>query len=378
MPTLQAVRTYHLISADSHVNEPPDLWVDRMPARFADRAPRMERFDEGDAWIFEGVADPMPIGLNACAGMDPPMRRSWVRWDEIRAGGYDPKVRIQEIDRDGVDAEVLYPTPRMAQAIHAQEDPEFHLAMVQAYNDWLTEYAEHDLARFRGLAMLPNRGVEQALAEIERVADRPAIGGFVIGRYPSGELTPQPADDPVWAALVERELTLNIHVSLTTGMPAGSVSRPLPGAGRFNAMTGHLIDLVFSGVLDRFPTLRVVAAEVDCGWLPYFKEQIDDNYRRFKHNHALDLFPSEYIERNVHFTYVTDTYGIDNRDRIGVERILWSSDYPHASSSWPETWPAVQASMSGVPAAERDLMLVGNAARLYGFAQAAESPTGAK
>ena len=120
-------------------------------------------------------------------------------------------------------------------------------------------------------------------------------------------------------------------------------------------------------MLERFADLQVVFAEVDCGWVPYFKEQIDDNYRRFRHNHPLDLFPSEYVERNVHFTYVTDTYGVDNRDRVGVERILWSSDYPHASSSWPDSWVGVQASMSGVPAAERELMLVGNAARLYGF-----------
>ncbi len=215
--------------------------------------------------------------------------------------------------------------------------------------------------------MLPNRGVGQAVGEIERIADRPGIGGFVIGRYPGGTWQPRPDDDPVFARLVERSLPLHIHVALTAGMPAAVNTGPLPGAGRFNAMTGHLIDLVFSGVLDRHPDLVFVAAEVDCGWVPYFKEQIDDNYLRFRHNHALDLFPGEYIERNVHFTYVTDTYGVDNRDRVGVERILWSSDYPHASSSWPNSWVGVNASMSGVASDERDLMLVGNASRLYGF-----------
>jgi uncharacterized protein len=369
-PAQQASRTrriYHLISADSHINEPPDLWTSRMPSRFGDRTPRMVQLDQGDAWVFDGGPGPMPFGLNACAGMDFTMRTPWVRFDDIRRGGWDPAARLAELDRDQVDGEVLYPTPRLSQAVAAQADPDLHLAMVQAYNDWLSEFVGYDPSRLRAVFYLPNRGLKQALAEVERVASRPGTAGFLINMYPAGTERPEPEDDALWARLVELGLPLNIHVGLVRGMPNQVNTRFLPGSNRHTAITDHLLDLIFTGVLERFPDLQVAAVEVDCGWVPYWKEQIDDNFRRFQHLHDLPLFPSEYLERQVHFVYVTDTYGVQNRHRIGVERVLWSTDYPHASSSWPNTWSAVQASMSGVPSEERQLILSGNAMRLYGF-----------
>jgi predicted TIM-barrel fold metal-dependent hydrolase len=361
---------YHLISSDSHVNEPPDLWVDRVPAALRDRVPRIEHFEQGDAWVVEGVAGPMPFGLNACAGQDFRLRQAWVRFDELRPGGYNPAARLAELDQAGVDAEVLYPTPRLMQSVYATTDVGLHVALVRAYNDWISEYADHDLTRFRALPVIPNRGIDHAMAEIERVGGRRSTGGFLIGAFSEGTLQPTAADDAVFASLVERHLPLNIHVSLSTTMPGLVNASPLPAAGRFNAATAHLIDFIFSGAFDRFPDLQVVFAEVDCGWVPYFKEQLDDGYQRYRHRLDLQLLPSEYVERHVHFGFVSDTYGIDNRHRIGVERMLWSSDYPHGNSNWPSIWPPVQAAMTRVPNDERQLMLVGNSSRLYGFGKA--------
>ncbi len=358
---------HHLISADSHINEPGDLWTSRVAAKWRDRVPRVERFEQGDAWVIEGMPGPMPIGLNACAGQDPRLRQNWVRFDEIRSGGWDPAVRIKEIEIAGVDAEVLYPTPRVAQTTAANTDPEMHLALVQAYNDWLHEYASYDLERFRALPMIPNRGTDQALAEIERVGGRPSTGGFLICAYPNGTTQPQPSDDPVFAVLEEQGHTLNIHVSLSTSLPMMLNTLALPAAGRFTGATGHLIDLIFSGVFDRFPNLNLVFAEVDCGWLPYFKEQLDDGYYRYRFRFDLKKLPSEYIEQHVHFTWVTDTFGVNNRHQIGVDKMLWSSDYPHGNSNYPNAWSATQASMAAVPLPEKQLMLVGNAQRLYHF-----------
>ncbi len=160
-----------LISGDSHVNEPGDLWTTRVPAKFRDRAPRIERFDEGDAWVIEGVADPINFGMNACAGLAPEDMHAWTRFEDMRSGGYDPSARLAEMDHDGVDAEVLYPTPRLAQGIVANTDTEFHLALVRAYNDWLSEYVALAPERFAGLALLPNRGATHAVAELERVLE---------------------------------------------------------------------------------------------------------------------------------------------------------------------------------------------------------------
>ena len=118
----------------------------------------------------------------------------WVRFEDIRRGGYDAAARIEEMQRDGVDAEVLYPTPRLFGAIVANQDPEYHLAMMRAYNDWLSEYVEAAPARFAGLAAIPNRGAEAAAEEIRRVQGRPGIRGFVMGCYPNGTLEPKPED----------------------------------------------------------------------------------------------------------------------------------------------------------------------------------------
>lgn len=357
-----------LISADSHVNEPGDLWIDRVPAKLRDRAPRIERFDEGDAWVIEGVDDPINFGMNACAGLPPEEMKGWCRFGEIRKGGYDPAVRLEEMAADGVDAEVLYPTPRLSQAVVANPDDEYHLAMIRAYNDWLSEYVAHAPARFGGLALLPACGAEAAIAEIERVMERPGMRGVVIGSYPNGTLAIADEDDKVWAVLEERRLPLSIHVSLSRTMPRAHKAK-LPGYGRFFDAPNRMIELVFDGTFDRHPELDVVFAEVDFGWVPYCKEQIDNNYQRLDpvSRFGLQRLPSEYIERHFHFGYMTDTFGLRNRHDVGVERILWSNDYPHISADWPHSWRTIQASMSGVPSHERELILAGNARRLYGF-----------
>jgi len=363
-----AGRRYRLISADSHVNEPPDLWSARVPAALRDRAPRIDHFGDGDAWVIEGVKDPINFGMNACAGLAPEEMRGWCRFEEIRRGGYDPAARLAEMDADSVDAEVLYPTPRLSQAIFANSDAEYHVAMVRAYNDWISEFAEYAPERFGALAMLPNVGVEAALAEIDRVLERRGVRGVVMGRYPNGSLEIMPEDEKVFGALAERGVPLSIHVSLAAGMPAAHRAK-LPGYGRFYDAPNRMIELVFSGLFDRYPTLDVFFAEVDFGWLPYVKEQIDNNYRRLDplSQFGLQMLPSEYIENHFHFGFMTDTFGIQHRDYVGSERILWSNDYPHISADWPNSWRTIQAAFSGVPTAERHLILAGNAQRLFGF-----------
>lgn len=359
---------YRLISADTHVNEPPDLWTERVPRALRDRAPRIERFEQGDAWVIEGVSDPITFGMNACAGLPPEEMRGWMRFDELRPGGYDPAARIDEMTRDGVDAEVLYPTPRLFNAIVANPDPDYHLAMIRAYNDWLSEYAEYAPARFAGLAVIPNRGVTAAVEEIHRMHGRPGIRGFVIGCYPNGTLDPMPEDDAVWGLLEELGRPVNIHVGLTQTMPSAHKAK-LPGWGRIFDVGDRMVQMIFDGIFDRFPELEVVIAEVDCGWLPYVKEQIDNNYRRLDPNSKFGLaaLPSRYIERHFHFGFITDRFGIEQRHRVGLERMLWSSDYPHISADWPHSRRSIEAAFRGVPADEKERILSGNAQRLYGF-----------
>jgi predicted TIM-barrel fold metal-dependent hydrolase len=306
--------------------------------------------------------------MNACAGLDPEQMQGWVRFEDMRRGGYDPSARLDEMARDGVDAEVLYPTPRLANAIVANPDPVYHLAMIRAYNDWLSEYVEYAPARFGGLAIVPNRGAKEAAEEIRRMQGRPGLRGFMMGCYPNGTLTPTAEDDVIWERLQDMGLPIHIHVALTQEMPAAHKAK-LPGWGRIFDVGNRMIDMIFAGIFDRFPGLRVVVAEVDCGWVPYVKEQMDNNYERLEPRSRFGLAgpPSRYIERHFHFGYITDQLGLDLRHRIGVERILWSSDYPHISSDWPNSRRTIDAAFSGVPIDEKELILAGNAMRLYGF-----------
>ena len=362
------MRSYRLISGDSHVNEPPELFTSRVPATLKERVPRIEHFPEGDGWVIEGAKDPINFGMNACAGQGPDELRGWVRFEDIRRGGYDPAARLVEMEADAVDAEVLYPTPRLAQGIVANPDPDLHLAMVRAYNDWLSDYVAHAPERFGGLVLLPNCGSAAAAAELRRVAGRAGIRGAVMGCYPNGTLEVTDEDDNVWDTLVELRFPVSIHVSLGRTMPEAHRSS-LPGYGRFFDVPNRIVQMIFSGMFDRFPGLQVVCAEVDCGWVPYFKEQVDNNFHRLYSPGTSSVvgLPSEYVERHVSFTYVTDGIGIDNRELIGVDRILWSSDYPHVSADWPNSWKTIQASFAGVSSAERHAILAGNAAALYGF-----------
>jgi predicted TIM-barrel fold metal-dependent hydrolase len=367
---MPATREYRLISADSHLTEPGDLWTTRVDARFRDRVPRIERFEEGDAWVLEGVPHPIAFGFTVCAGNKPEDLRDWMFVEEMRAGGWDPAVRIKEQDADGVDAEILFPN-RPHQSVVANRDPDLHHAMIRAYNDWLSEYCSYAPDRLGGIAAVPNRGVAEAVAEVERVAQMPGFRGLIMTCYPHGEPVLTPEDDPVWAAIEQTGLPVCIHIYISDAMPYQVSAKKLPGTVHFYDAPRRMLEIIFSGILDRYPNLRFVLAEVDCGWMPYFAEQADDNYQRHAkatlRDQQLDRLPSEYMKEYFSATYVSDPYGLENRHWIGVDRIMWSSDYPHITSDWPDSWKTIDASFATIPDDERQAILAGNAQRIFGF-----------
>ena len=370
-------QAYRLIDADSHVNEPPDLWVSRVPAAHRDLVPRMERFEQGDAWVMEGVKDPINFGLNAGATFRRADRKPWVRFEDIPRGGHEPSARLDELDIDMVDAAVLYPTPRLSHLAIATKDPELHLSMIRAYNDWIAEYSGYEPSRLGGIAIIPNRGIDQAVAEIRRVSTQPGIAGLLLGNYPHGDPDLSPEDDPVWHAVVESGLPVHIHVKLVDEMPEdiyapGKITQGrAAGDLRFLQAPAIMVQFLNGGVFDRIPELEVVFVEVDAGWVPYVKEQLDNRFRRRATDAKarLQKLPSEYVEEHFSFTYITDSYAIRNRHAIGVDRLMWSSDFPHSGADWPDSWRTIEAVMDDVPKAERQAILAGNAQRLYRFGE---------
>ena len=366
-----------LISCDSHFNEPGDLFTKRVPAKFRDTAPYIKSCPEGDAWIFDGLPEPRNFGWNACAGLPPEKMTGWSRFSEMRKGGYDPAERIKEQDLDGVTGEVMYATPSIQAALATHGDDEYHLAMIRAYNDFVSEYVAYAPHRFCGLALLPNRGgVKAAVAELERVIGRPGMRGAVSACFPNGTPTLKPEDDYLWAAIVEHGIPYNIHVAIGL-MPPKPHKAKLPGYGRFFDAPNRVIEFIFSGVFDRFPGLTVTFAETDFGWVPYVKEQIDNNYQRLEKvtHFGLKRMPSEYIDDHFYFGYMTDTFGLRNISFMNPERVMWSSDYPHVSADYPYSWRTIQSSMSGVPAPVKAAILHGNAERLYKFPPAPVAET---
>jgi predicted TIM-barrel fold metal-dependent hydrolase len=366
-------REYKLISADGHLNEPGDLWTSRVAAALRDRVPRIEHFEEygGDAWVIEGFDVPHPFGWGAAAGRPRDDMREWLRFDEIQPGGYDPVARVKEMDADDVDAEVIFPSGYPSAYIAGTQDRDLHHAMVRAYNDFLSEFCSYAPDRLGGAATLPNRGVPEAVAELERVADLPGIIAFNLKCYPHGDTTISSDDDPLWRAVVEAGKPLTIHIGLSNSLPGRLSAQALPGTGHFYDAPRRMLEFIFAGVLDRFPELTIVLAEVDCGWIPYFAEQADDNFLRHSKSSLRDVklsrMPSEYMKQHFPAAFITDHYAIENRHRVGVERMLWSNDYPHITSDWPYSWKTINASFANVPGDERHALLAGNAQRIFGF-----------
>ena len=370
MPDALAAREYRLISADGHLMDPPDLWTANAPAKYRDQVPRMEHFELGDAWVFPGRDTPSPFNWGACAGRAPDEQGLWCRLEDVNPGCYDAKARVDALDLDGVDAELLFPNG--LDWVVDSTDREFHLTMTRIYNDHLSSFCAYAPDRFGGAALVPAIGVADAVAEVQRLADAPGIAAYLLKRYPHGDsVLEKDEDDAVWAAIVETGKPVAIHVSLRSAASFNMAAMALPGTVHFYDAPTRMLEFIFSGVLDRFPTLQVFLAEVDCGWLPYFAQQCDDNYLRHSKSELRDVklarMPSEYMKERFPASFITDPYAVENRHAVGIERMLWSSDFPHITSDWPYSWKTVNATFTGVPDDERHAILAGNAQRLFGF-----------
>jgi predicted TIM-barrel fold metal-dependent hydrolase len=364
---------YRVIDADSHVNEPADVWQARVPAALRDRAPRMVELDGAKVgWSFDGGARVHRV-TSACAGIDETAYTAdGVRWEEIRPGSYDPKARLEDMELDMIQAQVLYPS-LAPQPQSFGSDPELQTACVRAYNDWIHEFEEYAPDRLVAIPMAPATGVDDMLAEWRRVAARGGRG-FVISGYPNGGPVPTTDDDRFWSEVADWDHAVHIHFGFTSGV---SLSAP-DGVGYLSSaalidmgvgMLRPLTDLVYSGLFERFPSLRIVAVEAGIGWIPHFLHHLDDNFlrRRFRAGVRLGRMPSEYFRDHVWATFIEDPHGVRNRHEIGVDRIMWSTDYPHTNSNWPNSQRIAAYELRDVPADERRMILRDNAAGLYGL-----------
>ncbi len=379
-----------IVDADCHILEPPDIWTNWLPERYADKAPKLVKDAQGgDAWLTAVGGDPDPIGLVATPGMPfDEFRWFGVTYEQARTGCYNGAARLEDMDTDGVYAEVLYPPQRTMSHFLGDDDDDFVLAGVEAYNNFLfEEFCAPDPKRLIGLAQIPSLGIDTSIDALRKAKARGAKG-VLISNWPAGGASLSQEDDPFWAAAVDEGLPVAIHINI--------ISREQRAAGRkaaaergnalydmtteaarakaiggmshvFSMAAGNITSMLFTGVFDRFPELQIAWIEIGVGWLPHFIECLDDRYWRNRSwgQLPIDRPPSYYWYRNNAASFISDRTGIALRHQAGINNIMWSSDYPHHGNDWPYSRKVIEETMNGIPAAEKALIVGGNAARVW-------------
>ena len=358
-----------LISADSHVNPPPDLWQREAPARLRDRVPRVESTPEGDVWLVDGKSSIIP-GLSFMAGRQHEDYRIRIAYKEMRPGSWDPTARLADMDQDGVAAEVLYgggPT--------RYEDPELRRWCIGRYNDWLFELEAASAGRLIGVPLLPVNTVVEALAELRRVLQKGARS-VQVDAFADNVGAPHYSDaawEPMWDEIEAAGIPLAFHIQGPRGMQLQRLFDATPGVREaFISLAplgiAELISqLIFCGVCERHPGFKFIVVETGVGWIPYFLERMDGTFKkhRFWTHSIIKEPPSFYWYRQGHATFIEDHPGVKLRHEAGLDNVLWSSDYPHSDSTWPRSREVIAEHFAGVPAEERRKIVSGNAARLY-------------
>lgn len=366
-----------ILSSDSHVFEPPDLWAKRIDAAFRHRAPRIVRIDGADQIVIESDQVLSGIGLisNAGARFEAPETISGRgRFEDVPRGGYDPEQHLADMRLDGVSGEVLYPSQGLFYFRVA--DPALMSAIFRAYNDWLAEFCRTDPARLKGIAMINVDDIGEAIAELERAA-RLGLAGAMITEYPREHRRyDQPEYEPFWAAAASLGMPLSLHTATRReGKIRGAGEKTLRDATSratkafYPAMS--MCDMIFSGVFERHPRLTLAIVEFELAWAPHVLAAMEYTYRE-RHEEAIYRFkgdkrPSDFFHENVVLSFQEDAIGIRLRDVIGVDNMMWGSDYPHSESTFPQSRKILAEILSGVPEDEQAKIAGGNTARVYGF-----------
>jgi predicted TIM-barrel fold metal-dependent hydrolase len=356
--TEQTVETYRgatFISTDAHVTEPIELYAERVPAAYRERVPRIETKDNWRTLLIEGL-----------------LPRKLMPADEREfaiVGDWDPADRLRDQGKDGVTAEVIFPTFAL-QACFSSEDPAQQLALCRAYNGWAAEVFGTE-RRLLAVGLVPMLDIDGAIAEAQRLANLGFRALFLPARVPQRPYN-DPEYDRFWAAASDLGLPLTFHSG--TGHeprvvrgPGGAVVNYLLGAQLDGPMV--MLMLAAGGALDRFPGLQLVTVETGAAWLGWIMTQADQIYE----DHSmfakpkLSLRPSELIRRQAHATFMYDPIAINNRAITGVETLMWGNDYPHPEGTWPTSQAVAPTQFDGISDEDLQAIVGGNAARVFGF-----------
>lgn len=372
------MRDHPLISSDSHVIEPPTLWEERLPARFRDRGPHVVQEHDGDWWIVDGVrTNSFQGGAQTGKRFDRPEElRPAGRFADVRPGGYLPDAFIKDNDLDGVWGSVLYPTEGLL--LFKVPDGELLSAVFAAYNDWVADFCRAYPTRLKGIAVINVEDVPGAIRELERTRKLGLAGALITVYPPEDRSYDRPEYDRFWAAAQDLDVPLSLHVATNRPTPGlldenNRTQRPSLLSNQDHWVRVSLAHLLFTGVFERYPRLRAGSVEHELGWVPHFLDQLDYTYtqrawRPWWYRFKEGALPSDFFHRNVFLSFQEDRLGIRDRALIGVDQLMWGSDYPHTEATFPRSQKLLERLFEGVAADERRRITRDNAARLYGFA----------
>ncbi|HEX9995480.1 MAG TPA: amidohydrolase family protein [Acidimicrobiales bacterium] len=343
-----------VIDTDTHLVEPPDLWTTRMPSKWQDMVPhvRWDEENQEEAWFIgaervTSVAGAAQAGWREFPPDHPP------RWEDADPATWEPKARLARMDEYGIHAQVLYPNVAMFNSDTVQgavRDAGFQLCMIQAYNDYQTEFSATAPGRFVPVTSLPFWDLQATLDEIERCA---AMGhrGIVFSQAPSAFGLPELTDrfwDPMWRSAEEKGLPVNFHIASgdmgimhNAGHPDNGehANYASMGVQFFMGNARTVAQLICGGICHRFPELNFVSVESGIGWIPFALASLDWQWLNCgvpREHPEYDLLPSEYFRRQIYgcFWFETDT-AMSAIDQLGADSVLYETDFPHPTSMSP-------------------------------------------
>lgn len=360
---------FPVISADSHITEAPNTYTDYIDPAYRDVAPTIVRDDKGtDIFVVDGMKRSIPLSLVAAAGVPAEeLTATGGRFEDLHRGGWDPEARLTDQDRDGVSAEVIYPSVGMSICNHPDFD--YKKACFDAYNRWIAEYCGAHPDRLLGCGQTAMRSVEEGIADLESIRDL-GLRGVMMPGDPAVEDYDSTVYDPFFEAAVDLGLPLSFHILTTRAdRPRGPKMNSFLSIVRGNQ--DILGTFVFGGVFERHPDLKVVCVEADAGWAPHFMYRMDHAYNRHRYwlppGQELTKLPSEHFREHIYLTFQDDWVAFRMLDMCNPRRIMWANDFPHSDSTWPWSQELLAEHTADLSPHDRDRIVHDNVAELYGL-----------
>lgn len=374
MATVESIGLMRPISADSHVLEPPTLWAEFIDPAYRDACPHLVHDpDRGDIYTVPNMAGgTFRLGgaFGAGRSLAETSRPGGWRFDEIYPGAWNPAARMADMDRDGIAAEVIYPTAGMI--IMAHEDRDYQHACLTAYSRWLEGFVGGS-DRLFGVSPTAARTAQELLAHVDDAKAR-GFKGVMLPETPGEADYDSAIYDPVWEAAADLDLPLCFHILPGS---AGTGLRGQPRGGRLNAFTSVIRGnqdiigvFIFGGVFQRHPKLKLICVEADAGWAPHYMYRMDGAYDRHRQqlsDGALERKPSEYFLENVYMTFQDDGVAMRSTHLLNPERLLWATDFPHTDSTWPHSCRTMAEMAEGLDETIVRMIVRDNTAKVYGL-----------